>query len=235
MSQRRAPQSNRTPTTPPRSRRVRGFNTWLVFACLVCCLVGFAAWRLVWAPDALLRTDPQTALDWNPLHYSALRADPRLRPPGTTVITGAPTITAARIDEILRLYNSPAQGTGATWIAEGVATGIDPVYALAFFMHESNLGTNPAWSGWKDDGTTTHNIGNIVCAEYSTCYGRFRDYVDWETGIHDWFRLVRSEYIDDRGLDTVEGIVPIYAPETENDVAAYIADVRSYAAQWSQP
>jgi hypothetical protein len=116
-----------------------------------------------------------------------------------------------------------------------VATGIDPVYALAFFMHESNLGTNPEWSGIKPDGTTTHNVGNIICAEYSRCHGRFRDYPDWETGIHDWYRLIQDEYITGRGLETVEQIVPVYAPETENDVAQYIDVVRDYAAQWSQP
>ena len=89
--------------------------------------------------------------------------------PGNTSIRGTPTITAARIDEILRIYNSPAQGTGQIWIDEGIAYNINPVYALAFFMHESNLGTNPEWSGWKEDGTSTHNVGDIkkYCDETS--------------------------------------------------------------------
>jgi hypothetical protein len=150
-------------------------------------------------------------------------------------ISGVPTITAARIDEILRLYNSPAQGTGQIWIDEGIAYNINPVYALAFFMHESNLGTNPAWSGWKEDGSNTHNVGNIICAGYSRCYGRFRDYSTWEEGIRDWYRLIAVEYIDQRGIHTVEDIIPVYAPEVENDVATYLGSVRDYAYQWSVP
>jgi hypothetical protein len=155
--------------------------------------------------------------------------------PGNTSIRGTPTITAARIDEILRTYNSPAQGTGQIWIDEGIAYNINPVYALAFFMHESNLGTNPEWSGWKEDGTSTHNVGNIICAEYARCHGRFRDYATWQEGIHDWYRLIAFEYIDQRGIHTVEEIIPVYAPEVENDVATYIGSVREYALEWSAP
>lgn len=157
-------------------------------------------------------------------------------PAGESNILGAPTITAQRIDEILRVHGSPATGTGQYWIDAGLEYGIDPVYALAFFMHESTLGTNPAWSGIKGDGITTHNVGNIICAGYPTCYGRFRDYRDWQTGIRDWFRLISREYIGDRGLATVEGIIPIYAPAVDNnDEPLYINSVKLFVAQWRQP
>ena len=156
-------------------------------------------------------------------------------PIGESSVLGAPTISAERINEILRLYGSPAQGTGQAWIDAGIAYGIDPVYALAFFMHESGMGTNPAWAGHKGDGNNTHNVGNIICAGYATCYGRFRDYPDWETGIRDWNRLIAEEYIQARGVYTVDTIVPVYAPAIENDVPGYIASVKQYVAQWQAP
>ena len=157
-------------------------------------------------------------------------------PAGESSVLGAPTITAQRIDEILRVHESPATGTGQYWIDAGVEYGIDPVYALAFFMHESSLGTNPAWSGIKPDGSTTHNIGNITCADYPTCYGRFRDYPDWQTGIHDWFRLISVEYVNGWGVATIEGIIPHYAPANDqNDEPLYIDNVKQFVAQWRQP
>jgi hypothetical protein len=157
-------------------------------------------------------------------------------PSGESSVLGPPTITAQRIDEILRVHGSPATGTGQYWIDAGLEYGIDPVYALAFFMHESTLGTNPAWSGFKSDGSSTHNIGNITCAGYPTCYGRFRDYPDWQTGIRDWFRLIAVEYIADWGLATVESIIPRYAPqEDNNDEPLYINSVKLFVAQWRQP
>jgi hypothetical protein len=157
-------------------------------------------------------------------------------PSGESSVLGPPTITAQRIDEILRVHGSPATGTGQYWIDAGLEYGIDPVYALAFFMHESTLGTNPAWSGFKPDGSTTHNVGNITCAGYPTCYGRFRDYPNWQIGIRDWFRLIAVEYIADWGLVTVESIIPRYAPqEDNNDEPLYINSVKLFVAQWRQP
>jgi hypothetical protein len=159
----------------------------------------------------------------------------RIAPSGESSVLGPPTISADRINEILRLYGSPAQGTGQAWIDAGLAYGIDPVYALAFFMHESGMGTNPLWAGIKSDGSTTHNVGNIICAGYANCYGRFRDDPDWNAGIRDWFRLIAVEYVDGRGVYTVDTIIPVYAPAFENDVPGYIASVKQYVAQWQAP
>ncbi len=157
-------------------------------------------------------------------------------PAGESSVLGPPTITAKQIDEILRVHGSPATGTGQYWIEAGVEFGIDPVYALAFFMHESNLGTNPNWVGLKPDGSTTHNIGNITCADYPTCLGRFRDYPDWQSGIHDWFRLISVEYVNGWGVATVEGIIPHYAPSSDqNDEPLYIENVKQFVAQWRHP
>ncbi|NTV66013.1 MAG: glucosaminidase domain-containing protein, partial [Oscillochloris sp.] len=151
---------------------------------------------------------------------------------GDYQLQGVPTITAQQIDTILAAYGSPATGTGATWYNLGLKYGIDPAFAVAFFIHESSAGTHPGWAGWKADGTSTHNVGNIICAGYATCYGRFRDYSSWDEGIEDWYRLIDVEYIKGRGTLTVQDIVPIYAPSFENDVQAYINAVTSLVDQW---
>ena len=155
-----------------------------------------------------------------------------VRDAGDHDLRGAPTISAAHIDQILASYNSPATGSGDAWVAMGEKYGIDPAYAVAFFIHESSAGTNPGWAGIKSDGSTTHNIGNIICAGYSACYGRFRDYPSWEAGIDDWYKLISVEYINGRGTTTVADILPIYAPASENDTEGYIHIVEQMVDGW---
>src|ERR1700676_652201 len=56
-------------------------------------------------------------------------------------ILGPPTVSATLIDQVLSANNSPATGNGQAIYSDGVKYGIDPVFALAFFMHESSFGT----------------------------------------------------------------------------------------------
>lgn len=156
-------------------------------------------------------------------------------PPGEHTVVGGPTVSADLIDAILAKYGSPAQGTGRVWVELGARYGIDPAYPLAFFIHESSAGTNPGWAGLKPGGGSTHNIGNIICAGYATCFGRFRDYASWDEGIEDWYKLISQEYIGGRGAQTVEQIIPIYAPASDNnDVPGYIQAVVNLVASWRE-
>ncbi len=157
---------------------------------------------------------------------------PPPHPPGDYRLRGTPSISADQIDSILVSYGSPAAGTGQAWVDLGRKYNIDPVFALAFFVHESTAGTNANWAGIKSDGTTTHNVGNIICAGYARCYGRFRDYGSWEEGIEDWYRLIDGEYIQGRGTETVADVVPIYAPAFENDVQRYVSTVEQLVDTW---
>lgn len=152
--------------------------------------------------------------------------------PGEHSVIGPPTISAADVEAVLRQYNSPATGSGQVWIDMGEKYGIDPAYALAFFIHESSAGTNPGWAGLKPGGGSTHNIGNIICAGYARCFGRFRDYASWDEGIEDWYKLISKEYIGGRAVQTVEKIIPIYAPAFENNVNAYVDAVVQMVEGW---
>ncbi len=151
---------------------------------------------------------------------------------GNYQLQGGSSLSAQQVDSILESYGSPAAGTGETWVALGRRYNIDPAYPLAFFVHESTAGTHPNWAGQKSDGTTTHNIGNIICAGYPTCYGRFRDYGSWEEGIEDWYRLIDDEYIEGRGMTTLDEVIPVYAPSIENDVNGYTNVVKQLVDSW---
>ncbi len=155
-------------------------------------------------------------------------------PPGDYRLRAAPSVTADQINGILADYGSPAAGTGDVWYRLGAEYGIDPAFAVAFFVVESTAGTAPGWAGWKDKaaGISTHNVGNIICAGYPTCHGRFRDYPDWETGIRDWYRLIDVEYLQGRGHETVADVLPVYAPTFENDTGGYINTVHNLVDAW---
>lgn len=154
------------------------------------------------------------------------------RSSGDYVLRAPPSLSPEQIDRILASYGSPAAGTGPLWYNLGLERGIDPAFAVAFFIHESAAGTAQAWAGLKPDGSTTHNVGNIICAGYATCYGRFRDYPSWEVGIADWYRLIDVEYLNGRGHQTVADIIPVYAPSFENDVNGYVHVVQRLVDQW---
>jgi Mannosyl-glycoprotein endo-beta-N-acetylglucosaminidase len=203
----------------------------LLLAVLVC---GPLIWMLSQSPKTFISAyDGLVPVATNLFNQAA---GPRIAPAdvpfGEHSVVGEPSISADDVDSVLAQYNSPAYGTGKTWIALGRQYGIDPAYALAFFIHESSAGTNPRWDGMKPDGSTTHNIGNISCAGYSRCLGRWRDYGSWEEGIEDWYRLIRDEYIQGRGTQTVEQIMPIYAPSIENDVDTYVQTVVTLVDGW---
>ena len=148
-------------------------------------------------------------------------------------VLGPPTITVAQIEAVLAEYNSPAQGHGQEIYDLGVKYGINPAICLAFFIHESSAGSNPAWAGRKDDGGYTHNIGNIICTDGWRCYGRFRDYDNWSQGIEDWYKLINDLYIGEWQRKTVDDIIPKYAPAADNnDEGAYIQAVKQLVQNW---
>lgn len=78
------------------------------------------------------------------------------------LVVGKPTMTASFINRVLSAYGSPAAGKGQALYDLGVAYGIDPVYALAFFLHESRFGTT-------GEARTTLSLGNERCIADRPC------------------------------------------------------------------
>jgi hypothetical protein len=138
-----------------------------------------------------------------------------------------PSLSAAQIDTILAAYHSPAAGLGTVLYDLGIQYGIDPAFALAFFVVESVCGT-------RGVARTTHSLGNIRCTPGYTCTDGYRAYPTWAAGAQDWFTLIRSLYVDTWQLRTPAAILPRYAPPGDgNDPAAYAATVVHLVDGWT--
>lgn len=138
-----------------------------------------------------------------------------------------PSISAEKLDRVLAGYGSPAAGLGPVLYDQGVDAGIDPTYALAFFVVESSAGT-------RGVARQTRSVGNIRCTPGYACIDGYRAYDTWEEGSADWYTLIRNLYMDDWGLYTPASILPRYAPVGDNnDPAAYAATVVGLVDEWA--
>ena len=149
---------------------------------------------------------------------------------GPYSVLGKPTISADFINQVLASYNSPAAGKGQTMYNLGVKYGIDPVYALAFFMHESLFGTT-------GEARATLSLGNSRCIPTRPCIdqnrGGYAQMYSWEDGFEQFYKLIRNLYVAQWGLVTVDQIIPKYAPSSDgNNEQAYIATLKHEIDTW---
>ena len=139
---------------------------------------------------------------------------------------GQPTISADFINRVLASYNSPATGKGQALYDLGVRYGIDPAFALAFFMHESSFGK-------QGEAQASLSLGNLRCIPNFKCQDGYAWFATWEDGFQAWYELIRNLYVSQWGLTTVNQIIPRYAPAADNnDESAYIASVEHAIATW---
>jgi hypothetical protein len=152
---------------------------------------------------------------------------PSMREGGETPVVGPPSISGETVTRVLA--GSPLAPYAVDVYRLGAEAGIDPAFALAIWKHESQFGTTGA-------ATRTRNMGNLVCDAAAHppargCDGRWAVYPTWLDAVADWYAYLNRRYVA-RGLVTVEAILPVYAPPSENDTAGYIAQVRQLMAQW---
>ncbi|MGN6566139.1 MAG: glucosaminidase domain-containing protein [Thermomicrobiales bacterium] len=149
-------------------------------------------------------------------------------PQETFDVRHTPSLDASAIATILQHYNSPAAGSADTMYRLGLQYGIDPAYCLAFFIHESTAGT-------KGVAQVTKSVGNIRTTTGYRDYQGYRQYATWDEGIEDWYRLIRDLYIGQWNLTTVDQIVPVYAPASDNnDPDGYIRAIKQLVTDWRQ-
>ena len=149
---------------------------------------------------------------------------------GPYAVLGKPTISANFINQVLASYNSPAAGKGQTLYNLGVKYGIDPVFALAFFMHESLFGTT-------GEARATLSLGNSRCIPTRPCIdqnrGGYAQMYSWEDGFEQFYKLIRNLYVAQWGRVTVDQIIPKYAPNSDgNNEQAYIATLKHEIDTW---
>ncbi len=144
----------------------------------------------------------------------------------------APRISQDSFVAILQRAGSPAAAEAANLYTIIVSYGLDPAVALAFFQHESSFCLAGACAN-----NNLHNWGMLRRAikpeRSSGRVGGFARYYSWEDGVRDWCELILYRYVN-RGLDTVEKAIPVYAPSSDNNVpSAYINTIRRVVASWS--
>jgi len=152
-------------------------------------------------------------------------------------VLGSPSISAGMINQVLDHYQSPAAGQGQALYDLGVKYGVDPAFALAFFMNESTFGT-------QGMATSTLALGNerclsdrpcvntqgLPCQAGQSCYAQF---YSWADGFEHWYMLITGSLYKGAGLTTVATIIPRYAPGSDNnDEAHYIAVVEHAVDTW---
>lgn len=191
--------------------------------------------------NTILYTDPVQIDTYLP-HAVSLDETPVPSSLSTTEgwsVLAKPTITASFINQVLAFYGSPAQGEGENFYQFGVMYGIDPVYALAFFAHESHFGTTGVARYTKSIG----NSRNYDSNKYCSTYGCYEKYNSWKEGIAEWYWQIQ-QYTNGKlyaslhpgnykKLITVDQIIPVYAPSADhNNVAAYIAAIKHAVILW---
>jgi hypothetical protein len=145
---------------------------------------------------------------------------------GPYTVLSKPTIGADLINRVLASYNSPAAGKGQVLYDMGVKYGIDPAFALAFFMHESSFGT-------QGEARVSLSLGNLRCIPNYKCQDGYAWFASWEDGFQAWYELIRNLYVSQWGRTTVDQIIPKYAPAADNnDEAAYIASLKHAIDTW---
>jgi hypothetical protein len=148
--------------------------------------------------------------------------------PNPTSVLGKPTISATQINQVLAAYQSPAIGKGQALYDLGIQYGIDPAFALAFFLHESTFGKNGI-------ARESLSLGNLRCIPDHECKNNFAYFASWEEGFRAWYELIRNLYVAQWGCATVEQIIPKYAPSADNNnEAAYIAAVEHAVETWRE-
>lgn len=146
--------------------------------------------------------------------------------PTFSTIVRSPSISLGEVGRVLQNVNSPMLPYASNIYDDGVKYGIDPVFALAFWMKESREASDGSVAA------TDHNPGYTEGLGTDTRCGRWACWPTWPAGIEGWFHYMRVYFVDDRGMTTVEVILPIYAPPTENNTSNYIASVLNWVAQW---
>lgn len=138
---------------------------------------------------------------------------------------GPATIGLNIFTSFLAEMGSPASSEAQQLYQTLIQQGADPAVALAFFEHESS-------GGRYGVAALTHSWGNLRCTPPYQCYqtegnGAFRSYPDWVAGASDWVSLMHY-YRDNLGRQTLDQIVPLYAPTSDgNAPASYIQTVKA--------
>lgn len=191
---------------------------------IVLCLAVFALGILAMRPATPpVRVDASTFQMHQPTVYVV-----HLTIYPSNLVARPPSLSAAFVNRVLAAAHSPATGIGEAFYQFSVQYQIDDAFTLAVFGHESSFGKTGI-------ANFTHSIGNIRCSAGYACEYGFRWYPTWTDGLRDFYQLLRSLYVNQWHLLTVEQIIPVASPASDgNDPPGYIHDVQTSMSTWRQ-
>lgn len=155
-------------------------------------------------------------------------------------LVSSPRISPAGFHAVLTVGNSPAAAENLDHALYRICVeyGIDPAAALAFFRKESSLGTAGVGKLHKSWGNRRESEDNVYPRKRHVRpngedIGFFAVFPSYAASLRDWCRYMLRRYVQ-RGLTTVEQILPVYAPKSDgNDPRYYATQVNALIVVWS--
>jgi hypothetical protein len=128
---------------------------------------------------------------------------------------------AAQIDDFLAAHSSPLTGTGATFVAEGRAYGVDPAFLVAISGAETSFGQLL----YAENGDQcTYNAFNWFFGPTWP----LSDFGSWDEAIGRVAQGLAGELYYGAGLHSVGAIAPKYCPDGTGN---WISNVTSFMTQ----
>ena len=128
---------------------------------------------------------------------------------------------AAQIDDFLAAHSSPMTGTGATFVAEGRAYGVDPAFLVSISGAETSFGQLL----YAENGDQcTYNAFNWF---FGPTWPQ-SDFGSWDEAIGRVAQGLAGELYYGPGLYSVDAIAPRYCPDGTGN---WISNVTSFMTQ----
>jgi len=128
---------------------------------------------------------------------------------------------AAQIDDFLAVHSSPMIGTGATFVAEGQAHGVDPAFLVAIAGAETSFGE---FLYAENGDQCTYNAFNWF---FGPTWPQ-SDFGSWDEAIGRVAQGLAGELYYGAGLYSVDAIAPRYCPDGTGN---WISNVTSFMTQ----
>lgn len=199
-------------------RPTGGLKPWYIIVGVLLLIVLFSSVASMFAASKAPTVSwvdqvPTTANTWNHLCPQTVPSDNG----NPYAIVGKPDLSVKFVNQVLAYYHSPAAGQAKQLIEATSRCGIKIGAALAFFMHESTLGT-------LGEATSTYSLGNMRCIpaiKFLSCVdqsrGGYTQMPSWADGFVIWSRMMRNLYVDTWGDVTIDQVIPTYAPNSDNN------------------
>lgn len=133
--------------------------------------------------------------------------------------------------------NSPLRGLGEEFVTGSQRADINPFFLVAIAQKESSFGTaGVATNGSRNSfgRTATEDQPHVETYQESTDkwrlwykYDSFAASLDGE-GEEDQPTYMRRVFVEDKGLSTVEDVMNVYAPSSENDTDMYVEQMNGW-------